>query len=346
MKPFALVCAGCFAAIVAVGSAAQRADAAKAYSHVVVFGDSLSDQGNAEASFGYPPAPLYYKGRFSNNENWIDLLGQQLHVKVESSAINGTNYAFAFATTGSQNAPPPVPFTPQNIDQQEKAYLANVSGKADPNALYIIEGGGTDILGLLFQVESDPLMLLFIPTMALNGTQNTANETQALLSAGAQHVVVSNVPDLSLLPIVVETSGLGGIIAPSVATNAAQLWDQDLANDVLPMTKDGRVTLWDFYSTANLALKAAKQLGIKNTTTECIEGYGATQNPVNNCSKKAVPKHAFYDQVHFTVGGYFGMEQGAFCALGYSTEFGWKQSQCVVSSGSDARIRTAPRLHR
>jgi phospholipase/lecithinase/hemolysin len=337
MKPFALVCAGCFAAIVAVGATAQRADAAKAYSHIVVFGDSLSDQGNSEAAFGFPPLPPYYEGRYSDNENWVDLLAQQLGVKVSPSSANGTNYAFAFASTGSQNAPPPIPFNQVNIDQQEKAYLAHVNGKADPKALYVIEGGGTDILGLLFQIENDPLMLLFIPTMAANGTQNVENETKALLNAGAQHVLISNVPDLALLPVVVETSGLGGIIAPSVATNAAQLWDQDLANDVLPLAKDGRVTLWDFYNTANLAIAGSKKLGIKNTTTECVEGYGTTPNPVNNCSKRSVAKHAFFDQVHFTVAGYFGVEQGAFCALGYSTEFGWKQSQCVVSGSADQR---------
>jgi outer membrane lipase/esterase len=333
MKLASLVGAGCLAAALSVAGTVARADAAGAFSHVVVFGDSLSDQGNAEMKFGYPPLPPYASGRFSDGYNWIDILSQQLGVKIKNSLANGTNYAFAFGTTGSQNTPPPIPFKTETLAQQEQLYLQHVK-KADPDALYVIEGGGTDILGLLFGVENDPLLLLEIPSMDATGAQNIATEAQLLLQNGAKHVLVSNVPDLSLLPIVTEQSGLGGIIAPSVAQNAAQLWDEDLANDVLPLTKGKKVILWDFYNTSSLVLAAAAQLGITNTTTECVEGYGTTLGVQDQCTPQVEATHAFFDQVHFTTAGYFGMEQGAYCALGYSTLFKWKHSQCIVTANN------------
>ncbi|MBD5657109.1 MAG: SGNH/GDSL hydrolase family protein [Candidatus Eremiobacteraeota bacterium] len=305
----------------------------KPFDRIVVFGDSLSDQGNTESAFGLPPAKLYYHGRYSDYENYIDLLAGQFGIKVTNSlARGGTNYAYGFATTGPQNAPPPVPFTPQRIDQQEQTYLSAVNGKADPKALYVIESGATDILGLFFAAETDPLELLLIPTLDLTGTANVAFETKKLLNAGAEHIIVSNVPDLGLLPVVTESSGLSGIIGPTAANDAAELWNYDLANDVLPLGP--KVTLWDFYNTTSLALAIAPKLGITNTTTECVEGYGTTPGAVDSCTPTVEATHAFFDQVHFTGRGFYGMEQGALCALGYTNVFDAPQSECVVSQNS------------
>jgi len=298
------------------------------FDRIVVFGDSLSDNGNTEVAFALPPAGLYYQGRYSNSVNYVDLLASQFGVTVTPSLAGGTNYAYGFAVTGPQNAPPPVPFSPQRIDQQEQVYLSSVGGKADPKALYVIEGGATDILGLLFAALSDPLLLAEIPTTDLNGAQNVASETSALLRAGARHVLVSNVPDLGILPAVTEVLGVNGIIAPTVATDAAKLWDYDLANDVLPLGSN--VTLWDFYNTSEIVLKNAKKFGVTNTKTACVAGYGTNPGAKNKCTLEMESKHAFFDQVHFTGRGYLGMEQGALCALGYPNIFNAPQSACVV----------------
>src|ERR1700737_3669549 len=41
------------------------------YQHLVVFGDSLSDNGNSLALFHLPPPP-YFDGRWTNGPNWVD----------------------------------------------------------------------------------------------------------------------------------------------------------------------------------------------------------------------------------------------------------------------------------
>ena len=54
-----------------------------AFDHMVVFGDSLSDTGNA--------------GRFSNGPVWVEQLAASLNVALEPSLMGGTNFAIGGA---------------------------------------------------------------------------------------------------------------------------------------------------------------------------------------------------------------------------------------------------------
>ena len=46
----------------------------KPFAQIIIFGDSLSDNGNIyRLDFGFiPKSPPYFKGRFSNGEVWAD----------------------------------------------------------------------------------------------------------------------------------------------------------------------------------------------------------------------------------------------------------------------------------
>lgn len=69
---------------------------------VIVFGDSISDRGNAYLFLGNPPpVPLDFPGRFSNGPIWVDYLAQSLEV-----LPGGTNYATFGARTGLDGAIP------------------------------------------------------------------------------------------------------------------------------------------------------------------------------------------------------------------------------------------------
>ena len=54
-----------------------------AFDHMVVFGDSLSDTGNA--------------GRFSNGPVWVEQLAASLNIALEPSLMGGTNFAIGGA---------------------------------------------------------------------------------------------------------------------------------------------------------------------------------------------------------------------------------------------------------
>ncbi|MBF0112690.1 MAG: hypothetical protein HQK74_08145, partial [Desulfamplus sp.] len=67
------------------------------FKNIVVFGDSLSDNGNLFSITEYPSEP-YYQGRISNGPVWYDYL-------VEELGVTGItlNYAYAGAQTGYTN---------------------------------------------------------------------------------------------------------------------------------------------------------------------------------------------------------------------------------------------------
>ena len=112
--------------------------------HLVVFGDSLSDNGNSLDAFGLPQAPYgntygvtkeTFPGRWTDGQNWVDYFPKiagffRVHVPpaaaykyVTSETVDtgGTNFAVGFAQSGdlleprvsNQFGPTPVEFPAQ-----------------------------------------------------------------------------------------------------------------------------------------------------------------------------------------------------------------------------------------
>src|SRR5580698_7941700 len=61
---------------------------ASSFSSVVVYGDSLSDNGNLYSLIGYPPPP-YYNGRFSNGPVAAEQLATALGAPLFDFAVGG-----------------------------------------------------------------------------------------------------------------------------------------------------------------------------------------------------------------------------------------------------------------
>src|SRR5438132_9811395 len=188
------------------------------FTQIVVFGDSLSDDGNIAHrvrdtfGFSYPSSNFNYSDyRFTDDTNtdpaatlyrglWHEQLAKQfLKVGVAMNSLDGgTDFAFGGATTkdGTQERTVisnPLPFaggrftiTIDNLGKQVSDYLA--SHTPDPNALYVIWGGGND----LFDDQS------------MTNVSNTANRVgvliQRLATAGARNFLVPNVPPLGAVP--------------------------------------------------------------------------------------------------------------------------------------------------
>jgi phospholipase/lecithinase/hemolysin len=60
----------------------------------VVFGDSLSDNGNTLAAAGFPQPP-YYDGRWTDGPNWVDYFTGLAHLPAATAYLqnHGTNFA-------------------------------------------------------------------------------------------------------------------------------------------------------------------------------------------------------------------------------------------------------------
>ena len=122
-----------------LGLASIAAQAAiPTYTNLYVFGDSYCDVGNLfAATGGAEPAAPYYNGRFSNGPIWVDHVAGFLGLPFKASLLGGTDYAFGGAWVTEPQSVTGVPSIPQQVE----LFLSQHGGKADPNALYIIEGG-------------------------------------------------------------------------------------------------------------------------------------------------------------------------------------------------------------
>ncbi len=194
------------------------AQIAPAFSQVIIFGDSLSDDGNirhiAEEDFFVPyPGQLfdYSDGRFTNSSDtlpasdkyagtWHEQLARTfLGLPAATNSLDGgTDYAFGGATTieGSSERTVidnPEPFfggdltiSIDNLGKQVDDYLA--AHTPDPSALYIVWGGGNDIFD---NASSDSVIAT---------AQRVAGLVERLARAGAYYILVPNVPPLGLVP--------------------------------------------------------------------------------------------------------------------------------------------------
>ena len=152
--------------------APQNGFAAATFDEIVVFGDSLSDNGNLVFVENQPkPDPqIYYEGRFSNGPVWVEYLAdpQRLNAPLTDRAIAG-------AQSGG--------FVGLNV--QIPAYVATADSPS-PSTLFIIWIGGNDFLN----GDGD--------AQAVVANINEAMEE--LVEFGAKHILVLNLPDLGAIP--------------------------------------------------------------------------------------------------------------------------------------------------
>jgi len=194
-------------------------------SSLVVFGDSLSDVGDAYLGTGgaIPPSPPYFAGRFSNGPIWIDHLAAGLGLTSPTPFLaGGQNFAFGSADSGTGFNVSGAP----NLLTQVFLYGQTLSGgPADPNSLYVIWAGSNDYLN----GQTNPL----IPS------SNVASAVGALASLGATQFMVLNLPPLGMIPQSIANPN--PIVAPtldalSVAHNTLLAQQLTALDAALPIT--------------------------------------------------------------------------------------------------------------
>jgi outer membrane lipase/esterase len=265
--------------------------AAHAYDKIIVFGDSYNDVGNiaalaAEYGVVYPPPP-YYAGRFSNGPIWIEDVASDWKLPMLPSALGGTDYAVGGAELLAETTIDGLPI-PSVLDEVG-AYLYANGGKADPNALYVIEGGGNDILGA---TDFDAPVLGGKIAAGLYGIEAT------LRAAGAKSFLVPDLIDVGALP----AAALGGPefvqFAHAAAVSANQQLEADLAADeLLPGIKIHRIAV---FQTFQAVVASGTHFGFADVTDPCVVLNGLTL--VSEC---ADPAHSlWWDAEHPTTFGH------------------------------------------
>ncbi|EWY38760.1 autotransporter [Skermanella stibiiresistens SB22] len=283
---------GGFLGIVAAGSAE-----AAPVSAVYTFGDSLSDTGNiAAATFGTMPLPeFYYQGRFSNGPVWVDHVAAAFGTESKASLLGGTNHAFGGATTGG-TVPPGVTF--QTLDFLSKVPTTG----ADPNALYIVYGGGND-------VRNELTSNLPGETLAAAATANVSQAVTNLALAGARHIMVPNLSDLALTP---EAIMAGGEFAER-ATSLSAAFNTALTSVMVGLEAVLPVDLipLDVRSLFNDVAANPGNYGLTNVNTPCFSG--AVDRPGTVCSNP--DEYLFWDSLHPTAAAHRILADYALAAL-------------------------------
>lgn len=155
------------------------------------FGDSLTDSGNvynlSGGTIGYPG------GRFSNGPTWAeqlatDFLGFPAHPPL---ILGGTNHAWGGARTANIIPPLGESLLPPSIKQQVDFFLED-GGSFSSGDLVSLWGGANDLID---SIESD---LGIADPMA--SAANLGSALDSVLGAGAETVLILNLPDLGATP--------------------------------------------------------------------------------------------------------------------------------------------------
>lgn len=276
------------------------------YDELYVFGDSLSDSGNNETAFrqlfgdAYQPTPTpiddtntfvptfpYASGRYTNAAVWAESFAAALGLSSAPSLLGGTNYAFGGARTGpvDPNFPTPTVFPP-TLATQAATFLAASGHVAPSNALYVIAGGGNDandaaqaILG-----GADPMATIATTSQTYAGEiKGIVDDLQA---AGANHIIVWNVPDIGKSPL--------GLANGPAASAGASFLAQSMNDTLLAgLAGEPGVQVFDVFGLIDAVVADSGAWGLTNVTDACAR--------FTDCDAS---QYLFWDGIHPTSAGH------------------------------------------
>ncbi len=265
---------------------------ASAYSAIYVFGDSLSDTGNINIVTGGIPLAPYATGRFSNGPVWVETFAANLGLTANAALGGGTNFAFGGAPTGL----PLTSTSPTLTIQLNTYYLPAVGGVADPNALYVVWGGGNDVRA--GNISGSVTNLSAIIT--------------TLAGAGAQNFVVPNLPDIGLTPEAVA----GGPAVVAGATFLSTTFNSQLAAALPVLESSLSINIFDVdvYAFLNSVIANPGLYGMTNTTGRCYPGPTGVGGGVGTeCANP--DEYLFWDGIHPTAAAHAALGDFATAAV-------------------------------
>jgi outer membrane lipase/esterase len=281
----------------------------------VVFGDSLSDPGNAFVLLRdvevppfaslIPDAP-YARGafHFSNGPTWVEQLSLLDHTLPSAGPALFIPLLFSNYAVGGARARHEGPF---DLSTQVGLFVRDFRGQGPSGALYIVFAGGNDLRDALQALALDPT------GAASAGIVQSAllairDNLLTLHAAGARSFLVPNAPDISLAPAV-------RLLGPA-AQGAARFFSAQF-NAGLELTLRGlesalgvEIVRVDVFRMLNEVVAAPAAFGLTDVTDPCIvlntraHAFCATPN-----------KFLFWDGIHPTVAGHRILAERAHAAL-------------------------------
>ena len=284
-------------AVAAMGAFASAASA-QTYTRLVVFGDSLSDNGNLYAATGgaSPTSPPYYQGRFSNGPVFTELLGFTAGRSAAGAPVTGSiNYAYGGARTDfSIFNPFAVPPTVPGMRTQLAAYTG-AGGTFGANDLVSVLGGANNIFQAVGPASVSPNPVGFIGPVATGAAAEIDLIVDSIAAAGAGTILVGNLPNLAITPQF--NQGPFAAAAP-LAGYAGTTFNGALLNNLLSTAADRpntNIILMDLYKIGTTLAGSPGSFGLTNATDSCFNGVTVCANPDG---------YLYWDGVHPTAAGH------------------------------------------
>lgn len=234
------------------GGTPTRPDHNPPFTAIYVLGDSLSDTGRTSSVLSQPgvpfPPPPYAAGRLTNGPVWIEHLSPRLR-----RAYNPLdNFSWAGATTGNLNV---YGLGLPGMQDQLNELLASSGVMLDRNALYVVFGGTNDFSQLFASPPANPAE--FIPA----GVANIVQIVATLSAAGAEHIVVVDLPDLGHAPRALSAGPAASAFVTQLSTTFNSLLNAALDELPFPIV---RVSAFDL---VNDFVARPRKYGFTNVTS-------------------------------------------------------------------------------
>jgi outer membrane lipase/esterase len=277
-----------FAAMTVAASAQQ-------FDRAIIFGDSLSDQGNLASVSPGGLNPAYPAGlgltRFSNGTVWTDQLfgPASLFISGANPNVGNVNYAFGGSrTTGAQT---PGPTTQEQIG----AYIAR-GGRFTSSNVVTLWAGANNIFQGLPAAAGDPTTAQAVMTGVSTGAAgDVATQVRTIAGAGAGTILVANLPGFATVPQFAGTTAAPLAGASTSAFNAAL--SAQLAG-VAAQNPGTNIMLVDAAALFTAVQANPAAFGLANATQACLLTPACANNPA------IWNTYAFWDGVHPTQAGY------------------------------------------
>ena len=289
--------------------------AAGAPQRFVVFGDSLSDPGNAFVLVRdvevppfdnlIPDAP-YARGalHFSDGATWVEQLSILDHALPSTGPALLNPAMFSNYAVGGARARHAGFF---DLSTQVGLFVNDFSGQTPTEALYVVFVGGNDVRDALAALARDPT---FATSLGILNAALTAirDNLLTLRAAGASSFFVVNAPDVGLAPAV----RLLGPAAQGAATFLAAQFNAGL-EAILNGLESGsglNIVRFDVFRVLNEIVATPGAFGLTNVTQPCI-AVNANAQPF--CANPDT--FLFWDGIHPTVAGHRILAERARAAL-------------------------------
>ena len=273
------------AALTLAAVSTAGAAGAQSYNRLVVFGDSLSDNGNLFLATGgtTPASPPYFQGRFSSGPVFTERLG--FNASNFMGPVTGSiNYAFGGARTDSQAAP-------LGMRVQLAQYQAR-GGRFGAGDLVSILGGANNIFQGLPAAGASTNPQGSIAPVSLAAAADMNFIVNSVAQAGAGTILVTNLPKLSLTPQFRATPAAPLADFAVTTFNGALLTGLNATAAARPGTN---IIMMDLFKIGDVIAANPSAFGVSNVTQPCFNGVTVCANPND---------YFYFDGVHPTAAGH------------------------------------------